>query len=88
VALASEDVRDGALSISLAQRTRHAARTALTLAVAPGVLLALAVAFGLMSPAIVPVGVALAALACALHARANDLGSPKAAPLSPPLPPA
>ena len=39
--LASDDVRHGALAISLARRTKYEARTALVLALAPGVAFAL-----------------------------------------------
>lgn len=74
VALASDDVRDGALAITLAQRTRHHAKTGLTIAVAPGIVVALAVAFGLMPAAYAPVAVAIGAVGAALHARANDVG--------------
>ena len=74
VMLASDDVRDGALAISLARRTKNEARTALILALAPGSLLALAVAFGLFaSPPTRRSRRCLGAVASALHARATDL---------------
>jgi Cu+-exporting ATPase len=73
VMLASDDVRDGALAISLARRTRNDARTGLVMAVAPSILLALAVAFGLLPAAYAPLAALLGAAAAALHARATDL---------------
>ncbi len=77
IALASHDVRDGALGIALARRTRTEARTGLSLALAPGVLTILAVAFGLLPPLCAPVASCIAALAAALHARGSDpLGRP------------
>ena len=80
VMLASDDVRDGALAISLARRTKNEARTALILALAPGSLLALAVAFGLLPAAYAPLAALLGAVASALHARATDLT--RSAPVS------
>jgi cation transport ATPase len=73
IMLASDDVRDGALAISLARRTKNDARTGLIMAMAPGILLALAVAFGLLPPAYAPLAALLGAAAAALHARATDL---------------
>jgi P-type Cu+ transporter len=74
VALASDDVRDGALAISLAQRTRHHAKAGLTIAIAPGVAFALAVAFGLMPATYAPIAIAIGAVFAVLHARATDVG--------------
>jgi cation transport ATPase len=73
VMLASDDVRDGALAISLARRTKHEARTGLIMALAPGIALTLAVVFGLLPPAYAPLAALLGAAAAALHARATDL---------------
>jgi P-type E1-E2 ATPase len=73
VMLASDDVRDGALAISLARRTKHEARTGLIMALAPGIALALAVVFGLLPPAYAPLAALVGAAASALHARATDL---------------
>ena len=73
VMVASDDVRDGALAISLARRTKNEARTGLILAMAPGTFLSLAVAFGLLPPAYAPLAALLGASAAALHARATDL---------------
>jgi cation transport ATPase len=73
VMLASDDVRDGALAISLARRSKNEARTGLIMAIAPSILLALAVAFGLLPAAYAPLAALLGAAAAALHARATDL---------------
>ena len=73
VMLASDDVRDGALAISLARRTKNDARTALILAIAPGTISALAVAFGLLHAAYAPLAALIGAVASALHARTTDL---------------
>jgi P-type E1-E2 ATPase len=73
VMLASDDVRDGALAISLARRTKNEARIGLIMAIAPGILLALAVAFRLLPPAYAPLAALFGAAAAALHARATDL---------------
>jgi P-type Cu+ transporter len=82
VMLASDDVRDGALAISLARRTKNEARTALILAISPGLLLALAVAFGLLPAAYAPLAALMGAVASALHARASDLTRAAPAPTS------
>ena len=76
VALASDDVRDGALAISAGEARRatrrasgsswHFRRASCS---------ALAVAFGLLPPAIAPLASLLGALAAALHARASDLAT-------------
>jgi Cu+-exporting ATPase len=73
VALASDDVRHGALAISLARRTKYEARAGLVLALAPGVAFALAVAFGVLPAAYAPLAGLVGAAASALHARATDL---------------
>jgi cation transport ATPase len=73
VMLASDDVRDGALAISLARRTKNEARIGLIMALAPSILLSLAVAFGLLPAAYAPLAALLGAVAAALHARATDL---------------
>jgi Cu+-exporting ATPase len=87
VMLASDDVRDGALAISLARRTKHDARVSLILALAPGVVAAVAVAFGLLAPPWAPIAALVGAFASGVHARASDLGragvilpTPKARP--------
>jgi cation transport ATPase len=84
VMLASDDVRHGALAISLARRTKYEARTALVLALAPGVAFALAVAFGVLPAAYAPLAGLFGAAASSLHARATDLA--RAGASSPALP--
>jgi Cu+-exporting ATPase len=73
VTLASDDVRHGALAISLARRTKYEARAGLVLALAPGVAFALAVAFGVLPAAYAPLAGLFGAAGSALHARATDL---------------
>src|SRR5262249_54162854 len=73
IMLASDDVRDGALAISLARRTENEARTGLIMAMAPAIALAPPVAFGLLPPPYAPLAALLGAAAAALHARATDL---------------
>jgi cation transport ATPase len=73
VTLATDDVRRGALAISLARRTKYEARTGLVLAVAPGIAFALAVAFGVLPAAYAPLAGLVGAAASALHARTTDL---------------
>ncbi|HMI84462.1 MAG TPA: HAD-IC family P-type ATPase [Polyangiaceae bacterium] len=73
ITLASDDVRHGALAISLARRTKYEARAGLVLALAPGVAFALAVAFGVLPAAYAPLAGFFGAAASALHARATDL---------------
>ncbi len=82
VMLASDDVRDGALAISLARRTKNEARTALVLAISPGMILALAVAFGLLPAAYAPLAALMGAVASALHARTTDLTRTTPVPIS------
>jgi cation transport ATPase len=85
VTLAADDVRHGALAISLARRTKYEARAGLVLALAPGVAFALAVAFGVLPAAYAPLAGLCGAAASALHARATDLarvGASRAEPSS------
>jgi cation transport ATPase len=56
VQLASDDVRDAALGIRLAHSCRREAWLGLTLTLVPGIGAALAVAFGLVPPALAPIG--------------------------------
>jgi len=70
--LASCDVRDGALALTLAQRARLQATIALLLSIGPGVLASLAVAFGVLAPAYVLIAVLVGTLLAAFHARATD----------------
>ena len=73
VSLASCDVRDGALALTLAQRARFQAIVALLLSIGPGILASLAVAFGVLAPAYVLVAVLVGALIAAFHARTTEL---------------
>jgi P-type Cu+ transporter len=70
ISLVGDDVRDAALAISLAHRTRAEARTGLVLAVSPGVVGALAVAFGLLPPVFAPLAGLVGGVVATLHARA------------------
>ena len=72
IALADDDVRDAALSITLAHRTRAEAQTAVILAVAPGVIGALAVAFGFLPPVFAPLAGLVGGAVAMLHARATS----------------
>ena len=63
VALASDDVRDAALALTIARICREKARVAIVIAAAAQALAALSVAFGLVSPAVIPVAAILAAFA-------------------------
>ena len=69
VALASDDVRDAALALSLAHATRDRARRALALGAVPVVLATLAIAFGLAPLVIAPVAALLATAAARAHAK-------------------
>lgn len=71
VSLAGDDVRDAALALALAHRTRAEARMALVLASSPGVIGALAVAFGLLPPIFAPLAGLIGGLVAVLHARAT-----------------
>lgn len=68
-ALASDDVRHAALAVSLAHLGRHDARVATAIAVTPGAVAALALAFGLAPAALGPVGAIAGTLAALVHAR-------------------
>jgi P-type Cu+ transporter len=70
VVLAGDDVRDAAHAVVWARRMRHQARTALMVSVAPGIVSALAIAFGLLPVAYAPLAVLLGAVAAHLHAKA------------------
>ena len=70
--LASSDVRDGALALTLAQRARVQASVALLLSIVPSIAASLAVAFGVLPPAFVLVAVVIGALLAAFHAKATD----------------
>ncbi|MCB9580424.1 MAG: cation-translocating P-type ATPase [Polyangiaceae bacterium] len=59
VQLASDDVRDAALALRVAHEARSEARLGLILAIAPGAIGALAVAFALIPPAAAPIAALL-----------------------------
>jgi Cu+-exporting ATPase len=72
VHLVSDDVRDAAYAIRLAHRCRADSILGLGLALGPGVLGAVAVAFGLVPPAIAPVAALVGLLATVYRLRARD----------------
>ena len=69
IALASEDVRDAALSLALAHRTRLEARVGLALAVVPGLVGMTAISFGLLPQAFAPIASLLGGVMAIVHAR-------------------
>jgi P-type Cu+ transporter len=69
VCLASDDVRDGALALALAQRTRTEARVGLGLSVVPALIGAGIVAFGILPPAYAPIASLLGGAMAVAHAR-------------------
>lgn len=69
ISLASDDVRDAALSLALAHRTRHEARLGLLLAVLPALVGTGAIAFGLLPPAYAPIASLLGGVMAVVHAR-------------------
>jgi Cu+-exporting ATPase len=69
VTLAGDDVRDAALAIAIAHRTSAEAKTALVLAVAPGIIGALVVAFGLLPPVFAPLAGFVGGFVTLVHAR-------------------
>ena len=69
VGLASDDVRDAARALRIARRARDCARAMLALTLVPPTLATLAVAFGLVSPAIAPAAAVVGTLAAAFRAR-------------------
>jgi P-type E1-E2 ATPase len=83
VMLASDDVRDAALAISLARRCKSRARTSLVLALAPPIVFSLLAAFALLPPAFGPLAAIAGAMAAALHARPSERGRSGAAPDAP-----
>ena len=70
IALASDDVRDAALALSLAHTTRDRARLALAFGLVPPVLATLAIAFGLAPLAVAPLAAILGTAAALTHAKA------------------
>ena len=72
VALASDDVRDAALAIALARRTRIEARVGFGLAAIPAVLGVAVVVLGVLPPAFVPIASLLGGAMGVLHGRTLD----------------
>ncbi len=77
VALASDDVRDAALALSIPHATRLRVRVAITLGAIPAVVALLAVGFGVAPLAVAPLASLLGAVAVALHARDSQLPGPR-----------
>jgi len=70
VTLASDDLRDAALSLALARRTRALARVGFGLAAIPPAIGAVIVAFGVLPPAFVPLAALIGGAMGVLHGRA------------------
>jgi Cu+-exporting ATPase len=69
IAMASDDVRDAVLALTIARSARDRVRGALVIGLTPGILAVLALAFGVLPPVFVPI-VALATSASVLaHTR-------------------
>jgi P-type E1-E2 ATPase len=75
VVLASDDVRDAALSLALAHRTRLEARVGLALSLAPALVGAGVIAVGLLPQAYAPIASLLGGIMAVVHARALDAKS-------------
>ncbi|WP_437976007.1 HAD family hydrolase [Sorangium sp. So ce295] len=73
--LASDDVRDAALSLALAHRTRLEARVGLALSVAPALVGAAVIAAFVLPPAYAPIASLLGGVMAVVHARALDAKS-------------
>jgi cation transport ATPase len=69
VTLASDDVRDAALSIALAHKARADARLGIGLAVAPALLGAAALGFGILPPEFAPIAALLGGAMAVAHVR-------------------
>jgi Cu+-exporting ATPase len=69
VTLASDDVRDGALSLALAHKTRLEARVGLGIAVVPALVGAGIISFGILPPAYAPLASLLGGVMAVAHAR-------------------
>lgn len=72
VTLASDDVRDAALALALARRSRNEARLGLSLALAPALVGAISIAFGVLPPAFAPLASLVGAIVAVMHVRALD----------------
>jgi cation transport ATPase len=82
VTLAGDDVRDAALGLTLAHRTRSEARTSLLLATIPGALGSLAVAFNVLPAVFAPLAGLLGGLVAAAYARGSP-GQRREPPVTP-----
>ncbi len=69
VCLASDDVRDGALALALAHRTRTEARVGLALTVVPALIGVGIISFGILPPAYAPIASLLGGAVAVAHAR-------------------
>jgi cation transport ATPase len=76
IALASDDVRDAALALSIPHATRVRVRVAITLGAVPGIVALLAVGFGVAPLSVAPLASLLGAVAVALHARDSQGAAP------------
>ncbi len=72
IALASDDLRDGALALVVARRTRAEARISFGLAAVPPALGTVLVALGVLPPAFVPIASLLGAAVAVMHHRAGE----------------
>lgn len=70
VALAGGDLRDAALALALARRTRVEARVGFALAAIPPALGVLVVALGILPPAFIPIAALLGGVVGVIHGRA------------------
>jgi Cu+-exporting ATPase len=68
IALASDDVRDGALALGVAHATRDRSRITLALGLAPGVVALLTLAFGIAGVLVAPFAVAAGTVISLVHA--------------------
>ncbi len=69
VSLASDDVRDAALSLALAHRARAEARVGLGIAVVPALVGCTAIAFGILPPAYAPIASLVGGAMAVAHIR-------------------
>src|SRR6185295_11449552 len=74
VSLASDDVRDAALSLALAHRARLEARVGVALAVAPALLGSTVIAFGILPPAYAPIASLLGGVMAVAHVHGSLSG--------------
>ncbi len=76
VALAGGDLRDAALALALARRTRVEARVGFALAAIPPALGVLIVAIGILPPAFIPIAALLGGVMGVIHGRAMQKRAP------------